>query len=132
MVTSDLLLHPFRAQPYIQVKTPVLLSSANYSENFPTTAAVGEIAVKIRHEKSEYSSAVSIVERLFFLDVKKDEWILDDDQKTNWLSLGLPSPDYQLQNPSPSRFRQTYKDRQYMHRYLLICALKITFVSSES
>ena len=107
MVMSDLFLHPFRSQPYIRVHNPTIttLSATSIFPNEELSAV-----------SLQYAPSVFVVERLFFLDVKKEEWILDDDQFTHWESLGLPSPDYQTLGSS-SRTRQLQKDRQYMHRY---------------
>lgn len=107
MVMSDLFLHSFRSMPYIKVPNPTINAL-----NTKSTFSHKELSVVA----SQYASSVSVVERLFFLDVKKEEWIIDDDQVTHWESLGVPSPDYQTRDLSLSRARQTLKDRQYMHR----------------
>lgn len=62
-----------------------------------------------------YPAAVMIAERLFF--EATNEWIVDDDQRTDWVALGLPVPDYYTSKvPSGKKTRQAFKDRQYMHR----------------
>ena len=71
--TSNLQVHPFRAQPYIQV---------------PSTS------INNVHLSGLWSiTAVLLVENLYFKD-DKTEWIEHEEQHTDWEGLGLPIPYY--------------------------------------
>ena len=73
--TPDLQLHPFRAQPYVQLRAPPGYSESGDGYGYG------------------YPPIVAVAERLFFYH-NEDEWIEDDDQKTDWAPLGLPTPQY--------------------------------------
>ncbi len=71
--TSNLQVHPFRAQPYIQVPS-TFVNNVHMSGLWSITA-------------------VLLVESLYFKD-DKTEWIEHQEQHTDWEGLGLPVPYY--------------------------------------
>ena len=128
MVTSNLQLHPFRAMvvttPYC-TKFNILYRFIKYHK-FLVSLCQPYIQISSTQENIRifgYPSAVNIVERLFFSDRKRDDWIADDNQRTQWGPLGLPVPTYhhgELDSTKGPLLRPKhfvgFKDKQFLHR----------------
>mgnify|MGYP003386780471 CR=1 FL=1 len=105
--SGNVQLHSFRAQPYIRVPTSYVVGSNkntldNYKEeDIPTPhcgspePVVGSINSSVANSigsNEQYNiSAVLIVERIY-LRQQLTDWIEDDEQVTDWNSVGVPIP----------------------------------------
>ena len=102
--TANLHLHPFRAQPYIPLHMPETMHKVNIRRPSSSLSQITATTTATDDDNNvTYPDIVKLAERFYF-QANVADWIVDNDQKTDWKALGLESQG------------RGVKNRQYMHR----------------
>ena len=105
--TANLHLHPFRAQPYIPLHMPETMHKVNIRRPSSSLSQITATTTATDDDNNvTYPDIVKLAERFYF-QANVADWIVDNDQKTDWKALGLESQG------------RGVKNRQYMHLSLI-------------